>query len=145
MLLHVEQVGYLRTAPAVNALVVIADYAQVPMLLGKGLHELELRRIGVLVFIHHHVAVFGAASLQRAGMFLEEPQREQDQVVEVHCIAGPQSGFVARPDMLGHRAHAGIAENPRALARRCETGSAGRELPPGPSSPLWPKSGRESS
>ena len=121
MLLHVEQVGYLRAAPAVDALVVIADDAQVAMLAGQGLDELELRGVGVLVFVHHHVAVFGAAGFQRLGMLLEEPEREQDQVVEIHGIAGAQGGFVAGPDVLRHRADAGIAEDRGALAAVAES------------------------
>ena len=95
MLFHVEQVGDLRAAPAVNALVVVADHAQVAMLLRQRLDELELRGVGVLVFVHHHVAVLRAAGLQRVGMLAEEPQREQDQIVEIHGVAGAQGGFVA--------------------------------------------------
>ena len=68
MLFHVEQVGDLRAAPAVDALVVIADHAEVAMLLRQGVDELELRGIGVLIFVHHDVAIFGAAGFQRVGM-----------------------------------------------------------------------------
>jgi len=34
-------------------------------------------------------------------MFGEEPQREQDQIIEIDRIAGAQSGFVAGADVLG--------------------------------------------
>ena len=126
MLLHVEQVGDLRAAPAVDALVVIADDAEVAMLAGEGLDELELRGIGVLVFIHHHVTVFGAAGLQRLGMLFEEPEREQDQIVEIHGIASAQGGLVAGADVLGHRADAGIAEHRGALAAVSEAAEQAR-------------------
>ena len=116
VLLHVEQVGDLRAAPAVDALVIIADDAEVAMLAGQGLNELELGGVGVLVFIDHHVTVFGAAGFQRLGMLLEEPEREQDQIVEIHGIAGAQGGFVAGTDVLGHRADAGVAETRGPLA-----------------------------
>ena len=75
-----------------------------------------MRRIGVLVFIHHHVSVFGAAGLQRLGMLFEQPEREQDQIVEIHGIASAQRGLIARADVLGHGADAGIAEDRGALA-----------------------------
>ena len=86
------------------------------MLRGQRVDELELRGVGVLVFVHHHVAVFGAAGFQRVGMLLEEPEREQDQIVEIHRVAGAQGGFVAGADVLGHRADAGIGEDRGALA-----------------------------
>ena len=68
MLFHVEQVGDFRAAPAVNALVVIADHAEVAMLLRERVDELELRGVGVLIFVHHHVAIFRAAGFERVGM-----------------------------------------------------------------------------
>src|ERR1035438_10122250 len=49
-------------------------------------------------------------------MLLKEPQREEDQIVEVHGIARAQGGLVAGLDVLGHSADAGIAESRGALA-----------------------------
>ena len=57
-----------RAAPAVDALVVIAHDAEVAMLAGQRVDQLELGGVGVLVFIHHHVAVLGAAGFQRVGV-----------------------------------------------------------------------------
>ena len=49
MLFHIEQVGDFRAAPAVDALVVIADDAQIAVLLREGMHELELCGVCILV------------------------------------------------------------------------------------------------
>ena len=80
--------------------------------------ELELRGVGVLVFVRHDVAIFGAAGFEHVRMFLEQPQREQDEVVKIHGVAGVQGGFVARPDVLGQRADAFIAQRRRRVRRR---------------------------
>ena len=63
MLFQVEQVGDFRAAPAVNALVIIADDAEIAMLLGQRVDEIELRGVGVLVFVHHHIAIFARGRL----------------------------------------------------------------------------------
>ena len=143
MLFHVEQVGDFRAAPAVNALVIVADDAQVAMLLRQRLHQLELRGVGVLVFIHHHVAVLRAAGASASGCSLEKPQREQDQVVEIHGIAGAQGGLVTRADVFG--------QGPRRLGRRkpprfaaiSETAQQAPEPPPDRSFRPSPKYGSD--
>ncbi len=116
MFFHVEQVGNFRAAPAVNALVVIADDAEIAMFLREQVDEFELRGVGVLVFVDHDVAIFRAAGFERVRMFLEQPQREQDQIVEIDGVAGVQGGFVAFANVLGHGANAFIAERRGAFA-----------------------------
>ncbi len=107
------------------------------MLLRQGMHELELGGVGVLVFVHHHIAIAGATGLERLGMLGKEPQGEQDQIVEIHGVAGAQRGFVPGPDMLGHRADAFIGENGRTLAailepaQQAENGGGIRLFAPG--------------
>ena len=51
--------------------------------------------IGVLILIHHHVAILLATCFEYISMFREEPQREQNQIVEVHGIAGVEGALVA--------------------------------------------------
>ena len=57
--------------------------------------ELELRGVRVLIFVRHDVAIFRAAGFQHVGKLLEQPQREQNQIVKIHRVAGAQGGFVA--------------------------------------------------
>ena len=49
-------------------------------------------------------------------MFAEKPQREQNQVVEIHGVAGVQGGFVTLADMLGQCADAFVGKSCRAFA-----------------------------
>ena len=60
-------------------------------------------------------------------MLAEEPQRQQNQIVEVHGIAGVQGGFVTLSDVFGQRADAWIAKDAVAafaavfeLAQHCQ-------------------------
>ncbi len=79
--------------------------------------EFELRGVRVLIFVHHDVTIFRAAGFERVGMLAEQPQREQNQIVEIHGVAGVQRGFVT----LGECARASartlsIAESRRVFA-----------------------------
>ena len=78
MLFHVEQVRNFGSAPAINALVIITDHAQIAMLARQRMNKFELGGVRILIFIHHHVTVFALASFERLGMFGEETQCEQD-------------------------------------------------------------------
>ena len=49
-------------------------------------------------------------------MLVEQPQRQQNQIVEIHRVAGAQGGFVARADVFGQRADARIRKRRRAFA-----------------------------
>ena len=74
MFFHIEQVGDFRSPPAIDALVIITDHAEVPMLPRHCLYQLELRGISILIFIDHYITIFGPALFQRVGMFCEKLQ-----------------------------------------------------------------------
>jgi hypothetical protein len=117
MLFEVEQVGDLRAAPAVDALVVVADDAEVAMHLRQRVDEFKLRAVRVLILVRHHVAILGAAGFQRVGMLAEQPEREQNQIVEVHGIAGVEGGFVTLGDVLREGAEHWDRRNNRRVRR----------------------------
>ena len=64
------------------------------MLSGQRAHELELRRVRVLILVHHHVAILCAAGGEGAGMVLKQPQDQKDEIIEIERIAGAQGGLV---------------------------------------------------
>ena len=101
VLFEVEQVRDFGAAPAVNALIVIANDAKIPVLLREQINQVELRGIRVLVFVHHDIAILMTAGAEHFGVFLKQFEREQQQVIEIHCVTGAQSGLIARDDMLG--------------------------------------------
>ena len=69
MLFEVEQVGDFGAAPAVDALVVIADDAEVSMLLREHIDQIELGGVGVLILVDHDVAIVLAAGVEHFGEF----------------------------------------------------------------------------
>src|ERR1035441_6075885 len=73
--------------------------------------QFELGGIGVLVFIDHDVFIFVTALPENIGMLVEKLEREQDQIVEIHRVAGPQSALIAGADMLGEGGGIGIGED----------------------------------
>ena len=133
MFFQVQQIGRFRAAPAVDALVVVAHHAEVAVAGGELMDQLELRGVGVLVFVHHDIAVAGAAGGQDVGMLGKKLEREQNQVVEIHRVAGAQGALVPPADMLGQGGGVGIARRPAARSppflkrlsrRRTSAGSA---------------------
>ena len=57
-----------------------------------------------------------AAGGEGVGMPGEKPQCQQNQVVEIHGVAGAQGALVARADVLGQRGDVGVGEDGRARA-----------------------------
>ena len=111
MLLQVQQIGHLRSAPAVNALVIIADDAKVAMFLGERMDQFKLGGVGVLIFVHHHILIFFAAGGQCVGMPAKKPEGQQNQIVKIHGVASVQGGFIFLGNMQGQRAHIRIAKH----------------------------------
>ena len=63
--------------------------------------ELELAGVGVLVFVDHDIAVLAPAGIQSIGMFPEQTQGQEDEVVEIDGIAGVESALVAAGHVFG--------------------------------------------
>src|SRR6218665_1845394 len=86
------QVVQRGAAPAVDRLVIVAHGGEMPTLAHQQPQQLVLRAIGVLVFVHQHMAQrclpFGA----QFGKVAQQPQRQADQV---HVLVGRQALFVA--------------------------------------------------
>ena len=111
MLFQIQQVGDFRPAPAVDALVVIAHHAKIAMFFRQQMDQLELRGVGVLVLVHHHLLIVGAAGRQRLRVFAEQPQGQQNEVVKIHRVAGVQGGLVAFLHMFGQGHHVRIGKH----------------------------------
>ena len=92
-------------APAVNALVVIAHGGEARAAgIGPAHQQLEqfvLDSVGVLVFVHQHMAQRLLPFLAHLGVVLQELERQGDQVVKVHALVGQQAFFVTRHDHGG--------------------------------------------
>ncbi len=121
-LLEAEDVPHLGAAPAVDALVVVAHRADVSTLGCELTDELELRTIAVLELVDQQVAEPPDVAAQHLWVLAEQPQREQEEVVEVHRSLRLQRALVDR-EHLG-RGELGVARGV-ALRRGRPTGVLG--------------------
>ena len=64
------------------------------MFAGQLADEGILRHVRILKFIHQNVAVLVGVALADGGVFLEQADRPQQQVVEVQGVAGTQAAFI---------------------------------------------------
>ena len=67
----IQDIGDVRPPPAIDRLVVIAHYANLPVLLSQPLDELELGPVGILVLIHQHILETLAVILQYFRILVE--------------------------------------------------------------------------
>ena len=94
ILFKIENVADIRTAPAVDALIVIAHDAKVAALLRKELYQRILGKVGILVFVHVHIAKALAVTLQHGRMVGEQLQRPNQQIVKIQGVAMAQPALV---------------------------------------------------
>ena len=81
--LEAQDVVHLGAAPAIDRLVVVADAADVLVLLREQPQPEILRDVGVLVFVDQHVAEAALVIGEHIGPLAEEPQAFEQQVAEI--------------------------------------------------------------
>ena len=72
ILFEFQDVADIRAPPAVDALIVVAHHAQVPMLLRQQAHNVVLGHVGVLILVHQNIAEPIAILLQDVRPLLEK-------------------------------------------------------------------------
>ena len=98
---------YLRAAPCVDALEVVADGHYVAALAGENVGEVRLQAVRILVFVDEDVDEMLLQSLAYAVVFVEEPEPVHEEVVEVHRAELLLAGDVEIGDLCyGLRLHA---------------------------------------
>ena len=100
VLLEIEDVLDIRSAPAVDRLIGIAGHGQVGVIDRQRPHDRVLRQIGVLIFVDQDIAVAG---VERAARFRTAAQQHgdvQQQIVEVDRVGPQQPLGIERIDPL---------------------------------------------
>ena len=85
-----------RAAPAVDALVVVADRREHRALAHQLLEQVVLHGVGVLVLVHQHITQGVLPFAARLGVLGQQAQRQADQVIEIDRTVGRQALLVAR-------------------------------------------------
>ena len=113
ILLKVQDVADIRAAPAVNALVGVADDAQVAPLPREQPREQVLRAVCVLVFVDHDVRELVLVLFAHLRKLPQHFHGDQEQVIEVHGVVRPQPFLVFPVDLvnfLGMEIHGRLPE-----------------------------------
>ena len=97
-LLEREDVLDARPPPAVDRLVVVPHDREISVHVAEALDQLELNRVRILVFVHQHVAEALRVHTMSALVQIEEPDRVEEKVVEVHRRPVSKRLRVARVD-----------------------------------------------
>ncbi len=98
VLLEQHQVFWAGTTPGVDRLVIIADHGELVAHADQHLHQQVLAGVGVLVFVHQQVAHAVLPAFEHIGVLLEQLDRQQDQVVEVHRVERLERALVVGVD-----------------------------------------------
>jgi hypothetical protein len=98
IVLQQHQVFRPRAAPGVDRLVVVADHGELVARADQQLDHQVLAGVGVLVFVHQQVADAVLPLLQHFRVLLEELDRLQDQIVEVHRVVRLERALVVGVD-----------------------------------------------
>ena len=101
VLRQLRQIVERSAAPAVDRLVVVADDGERRAFADEQLDEPVLRRIGVLVLVDEQVAAALAPLRRRRLVRRQEPDRQRDQVVEIHGLVRAQRVVVAAVRLRG--------------------------------------------
>ena len=101
LLLEGEDIFDGGTAEFINALVVIAHDAQITVAAGQKADQKILGVVGVLIFIHHDVAVAALVFLQHLRVFTEQPDGKQDDIIEIQGVGGLEHLLIAAVDLGG--------------------------------------------
>ena len=86
ILFELENVADVGAAPRVDALILIADSADVLVLAGQQLHQFVLRAVRVLVLVDEQIAIATLVALARRRGDLEQAHGFEQQVVEVQAL-----------------------------------------------------------
>ena len=96
--LEQHQVFRTGAAPGVDRLVIVAHHGELVALADQQLHQQVLAGVGVLVFVHQQVAHLVLPLFEDVGVFLEQLDRQQDQVVEIHRVERLERALVVGVD-----------------------------------------------
>ena len=87
VLLKFKNIADICTAPTVNALIVVAHYANILMLFANKLNDSVLRVVCVLILVNKHISEFASIFLQDIRTFFEQFKSFKKQIVKIESVA----------------------------------------------------------
>ena len=86
ILFEIKDIADFRTAPAVNALVLVADDEYVAVAFRKLSDKSILNFVGVLKLVNVDISETALIAFQNVGIFVEKFHRVDKQIVKIHCV-----------------------------------------------------------
>jgi len=84
----VEDVAEVGSAPRVDGLGIVADDHEIVLRGGEEVDELGLEGVGVLILVDEDPLELALVVLADPGILLQEPQRLDEEIIEVHRVGG---------------------------------------------------------
>ena len=100
VLFKIKDVADICAAPSVNGLIVVADNANIPAVLGKQFHQLVLGHIGILVFIHVDIPEFPLVIFQHRGMIDKKLKGTNKQVVKIQRVGSAKLFLIPNKNVM---------------------------------------------
>ena len=82
----IQDIADVGTTELINRLVIIAYHAEVFIFSGQKLNQTKLRRVGILVLIHHDIAETLLIIFQHIRIRLEQIHGFKNKIIEIQCI-----------------------------------------------------------
>ena len=86
MLLKIKYVSDIGSAKLINRLIVISHHTEIPILLGKQPNQFKLRRVGILILIHHNILETFLICVQHLRTALKKFHRLNYDVIKVKGV-----------------------------------------------------------
>ena len=94
MMLEIQNVADVCPTELINRLVIVADHAQIPMRSRQKLDKRKLRRVRILILIHHDIAEPALINVEHLRVQPEQLDSLHQQVVEIHRVVASQPRLV---------------------------------------------------
>ena len=98
----VKNVADIRTAELIDRLIWIAHHAKIRIIHRKTTRNRILRSVGILIFIHHHIAIAGIKLGSQLGIIAKGEGGPIKQIIKIEGVTFSQSFFVVGIN-LGNR------------------------------------------
>ncbi len=82
----IQNIADIGAAELVDGLVVVSHHTEVSILIRQQPDQFKLRRIGILILVHHDVAESFLVIVQHLGIRLEKLHRLHDQIVKIQRV-----------------------------------------------------------
>ena len=86
ILLKIKDIFYIGAPEFVNGLIIITDYAEIPVLRCQKSYQFKLHCIGILILIHHNIAKTFLIIFQHIRLRLEQLHGLDKKIVKIKCI-----------------------------------------------------------